>query len=280
MTFGAFSIIFRSIFLEGLARPITGVRLLLKQLLTKFRNLGGELRLRTSVQRIVSNKGKVEGVVLADGTELAARNVVSSAGWPETIRLCGEEVAKSRPVGGISICEAIAVLDQAPANLGVDRTIVFFNDSEKFHFERPNEPVDPRSGVACSPNNFAYPEPLRDNMVRVSALANYDRWAGMDEETYQREKALWADRIMASAERFVPEFRKAMIDKDFFTPATIQRFTAHDRGAIYGSTEKRFDGTTHLENLFLCGNDQGLVGIIGAIISGINIVNRYLLKTT
>ena len=99
-------------------------------------------------------------------------------------------------------------------------------------------------------------------------------------DVYKQQKAYWCDRIMASAERYVPAFRKAMIESDFFTPDTIRRFTGHDRGCIYGSSEKRIDGTTHLENLFLCGNDQGLVGIIGSIISGIQIVNRYLLKVT
>ena len=38
------------------------------------------------------------------------------------------------------------------------------------------------------------------------------------------------------------------------------------------------DGTTRLKNLYICGNDQGLVGVVGTIISGISIANRYLLK--
>ena len=42
--------------------------------------------------------------------------------------------------------------------------------------------------------------------------------------------------------------------------------------------EKRFDGTTHLRNLYVCGNDQGFVGIIGTILSGISIANRYLIR--
>jgi hypothetical protein len=65
-----------------------------------------------------------------------------------------------------------------------------------------------------------------------------------------------------------------------FTPATIHRFTGHERGSIYGAVEKRYDGTTHLANLYVCGNDQGLVGIVGSILSGISIVNRYLLRTS
>ena len=47
-----------------------------------------------------------------------------------------------------------------PRELGCDRTIVFFNDSDKFHWQKPDELVDVRSGVICSPNNFDYDEPL------------------------------------------------------------------------------------------------------------------------
>ena len=277
MDFGSFSILFRSVFLEGLARPLAGIRMILKQLVGKFRQLGGELRLRTPVSRIVSDGGKVDRGVLADGTELQARSVLSSAGWPETIRLCGSDPPR-RPAGGLSIVESIAVVDKEPRSLGIDRTIVFYNDSETFHYQRPRDLVDPRSGIVSSPNNFAYTEPLSDNVVRVAALANFDRWAELDEAAYRRHKTEWYDRLMASAVRFVPDFRKAVIETDMFTPTTIQRFTGHDAGSIYGAVEKRYDGTTHLENLFLCGNDQGLVGIVGALLSGIGIVNRYLLN--
>ncbi len=79
--------------------------------------------------------------------------------------------------------------------------------------------------------------------------------------------------------RFVPDFRSCVIETDMFTPTTIRRFTGHENGAVYGTAKKRYDGRTHLDNLYICGTDQGLVGIVGAIISGISIANRYLLKT-
>ena len=88
MDFGQFSIMFRAIFLEGLARPFAGVRLILKKLVRKFKDLGGELRLRTGVAQIGVKDTTVEKVVLEDGTELYGRRVLSSAGWPETMQLC------------------------------------------------------------------------------------------------------------------------------------------------------------------------------------------------
>jgi phytoene dehydrogenase-like protein len=47
---------------------------------------------------------------------------------------------------------------------------------------------------------------------------------------------------------------------------------------VYGAPEKKLDGTTHLKNLFLCGTDQGFVGIVGAIVSGISMANRHCLS--
>ncbi|MDR2812296.1 MAG: phytoene dehydrogenase, partial [Puniceicoccales bacterium] len=60
-------------------------------------------------------------------------------------------------------------------------------------------------------------------------------------------------------------------------PLTIERFTGRVNGAIYGSPEKIYDGVLPIKNLFLCGTDQGFLGIIGSMLSGISIVNRHLL---
>ena len=59
------------------------------------------------------------------------------------------------------------MLDCTPRDLGHDRTIVFYNDSEKFHWEVSRELCDVRSGVICSPNNFLYDQPLAEGMLRV-----------------------------------------------------------------------------------------------------------------
>ena len=277
MDFGQFCVMFRSIFLEGLARPSAGVRLILKKLVRRYKKLGGDLRLRSGVERLAVEDGAVRRVVLEDGSELEARQVLSSAGWPETMRLCGSSGQSKPPAPGrLSFVESISVLDAEPRQLGLEDTMVFFNDSEKFRYERPDEMADLRSGMICSPNNFVYDEPLTEGSVRISSLADYDRWAALEPDVYRLAKLLWYDKMVASAVRFVPDFRNAVIETDMFTPTTIQRFTGHTNGAIYGAPDKRYDGRTHLKNLFLCGNDQGLVGIVGTIISGIVIANRLL----
>ena len=116
-------------------------------------------------------------------------------------------------------------------------------------------------------------------MIRITALANYDLWRKLSPEEYRRQKLLQYEKTLESAARFVPEFRSSVIDVDMFTPLTIRRFTGRERGAIYGAAEKRYDGLTPLRNLFICGADQGMVGIVGAMVSGLVVTNTRVLNT-
>ncbi len=283
MDWGQFCIMFRSIFLEGFARPYKGVRLILKNLVRRFRELGGQLKLRSGVAKIHVDNEHVSGVELENGTVLTAKRVLSSAGMIETLRLC-DHLSEERvnQAGQMSFVESISVLDCQPTAVGFDKTIVFYNDSEKFHWERCREDLcDVRTGVICSPNNYEYSpdEGLLDaGFIRLTTIADPDRWDSLDEAQYQRQKYRWYDAAVSSCVRFIPDFRRHVIETDVFTPKTIRRFTSHDNGAVYGAPEKKLDGTTHLKNLFLCGTDQGFVGIVGAIVSGISMANRHCLS--
>jgi phytoene dehydrogenase-like protein len=283
MDWGQFCIMFRSIFMEGFARPLAGVRLILKNMVRRFRELGGELKLRSGVSRIKVDGDRAAGVVLESGEELEAGNILSSAGAPETLRMCDDlTVAESVRSGNLSFTEAISVLDRPPKDVGYGETIVFFNDSERFHWRKPEDELcDVRTGVICSPNNFAYKgeEGLDAGYIRSTGLANHERWLDLPEEEYRVAKLRWYDRMIESAVRFIPDFRHRVIDTDMFTPSTIRRFTFHDNGAIYGAPKKNLDGTTHLKNVFICGTDQGFLGIIGAITSGIAMANRHCLAS-
>ena len=289
MDFGQFCIMFRSIFMEGLARPFAGVRLILKNLVRRFRELGGELKLRCGVKQLHIEDETVRGVELDDGTQIEGKRVLSSAGWVETMRMCRHaHDPVNRVAGQMSFTEAISVLDCKPQKLGHDRTIVFYNDSPKFHWKKCTELNDFRTGVICSPNNFLYggfPDAekrdyLPDGIIRITTIANFDRWNELSEEQYALEKLKSYERANESAVRFMPDFRSHVVDTDTFTPTTIRRFTWHDNGAVYGAPKKQFDGTTHLKNLYVCGTDQGFVGIVGTIISGISMANQHCLRDT
>jgi len=212
----------------------------------------------------------------------------------------------------LSYVETITVLDRPPAALGWgDDTIVFFNDSDRFDYARPAEPVDLRSGVICLPNNFDYgpDRQLSEGFFRCTCLANYDRWARLPEATYRADKQRWFAAIQQSARRFLPPLvdpgssggqeavsvgtsaataipansapdvlAQATVATDMFTPRTIEHFTGHLDGAVYGAPVKNREGRTALGNLYLCGTDQGFLGIVGAMLSGISMANYHVLQ--
>lgn len=289
MEFGQFVIMFKALFLEGFARPLEGVRVIIRVLLEKFRQAGGERRMKCGVSKIIERAGRAAALLLDDGSEITADHVISSAGFPETMRMCEptHTAEAEANTGALSFVETITIFRQAPATWGWgDDTIIFFNDSDSFEYARARGQVDLRSGVICLPNNFDYAgAELPEGVFRVTCLADYAAWAHLPEETYQADKARWDAEIQRSARRFLPAvdeavLRAELVTTDTFTPRTVRKFTGHLNGAIYGAPRKVRDGRTHLENLYLCGTDQGFLGIIGAMLSGISMANYHILQKT
>lgn len=281
-----FVIMAKSIFLEGFSRPLEGVRRIIRVLLDRFRAAGGERRMKCGVQKIESRQGRADRLILDNGEEVEATHVISSIGYPETMLLCGidDEPRVKMNTGRLGFVETISVHEQQPASWGWgDDTIVFFNDSDRFAYEAARERVDVRSGIICIPNNFDYGDRrLDEGFVRVTCLADPDFWFNAKEDEYRAEKKRWFSEIESSARRFMLPASgdpiQSRVATDMFTPRTVRHFTGHLNGAIYGSPEKQRTGRTELDNLFLCGTDQGYLGIIGAILSGITMANLNILQ--
>ena len=280
MEFGQFVIMFNSIFCEGFARPQAGVRQILDVLVKKYREHGGELRLKCGVQSIQVANSKVESILLDNGEVVTADNIISSAGYVETMRLLSDYDATrfKYDVGQLSFIEFIMVLDKELAERGYNTTITFFNNSDKFNYRKPDDLVDVSSGVICCPNNFHFESPLPEAMIRVTNMANFDLWNKLDEEAYKAQKAAWLETTLKEVVKFVPDFRDSIVYSDVFTPKTIYRFTGHLNGAVYGTPNKIKTGRTHLDNLFICGTDQGFLGIVGAMLSGVSMANLHILQ--
>ena len=300
MDFGQFVIMFKALFLEGFARPLEGVRVILRVLLEKYRQAGGERRMKCGIRQIIEREGRAAALLLETGEEITADHILSSIGAPETEQLLQVERLDPKtlqrvevnalhlaiPPGRLSFVETIAILNRQPAEIGWgDDTIIFFNDSALFDYARPEAAVDPRSGVICLPNNFDYGPDTRlpEGIFRVTCLANYDRWAFLPEEQYRADKSRWFQEVQRSARRFLPPVDEATLNAatlttDMFTPRTITHFTGHLQGAIYGTARKNRQGRTALPNLYLCGTDQGFLGIVGAMLSGISMANYHILQ--
>lgn len=290
MDFDQFVTLWKAIYEEGFARPLEGVRVIIRAMLSRLRACGVKRRMGVGVRRILHAQGRAHGVELDNGEVIGARAVLSTAGAAETACLCDPRLrreAVADRVGRLSFTETIHVLARQPAELGMEETIVFFNDSERFHYEAAEGAVDLRSGVLCCPNNYDYGDGhnLTEGVLRVTAIASHRIWSSYPEDRYASEKAAWQPRILESALRFVPRVDERVVEdltlaRDMFTPRTIERFTGHFGGAVYGAPQKARTGRTDLQQLFLAGTDQGFLGIIGAMLSGISMANQHILSSS
>ncbi len=297
MELGQFCTMFKSIFVQGFARPEGGVRTLIQLLVERYQGCGGVLKFKRGVKRILTRAGKVTGVEvervtgkdgeafpLPAGEEPIHESdiILSSAGYLETLGITdGVELPPPEvyPQGKLSYMESILVLDRPPADLGVGQTIIFFNDSERFHYRAAEDYCDLRSGVICATNNFAHKAALPDGLLRMTSLASWDRWSALQKpEPYASVKAEWQRRQTEALLKWVPDPRAHVVATDCFTPRTVYRYTRHLRGAIYGAPNKIKSGLTPVSGLFLIGTDQGFLGIIGAMLSGISIANARALQ--
>ncbi|MCJ7522766.1 MAG: NAD(P)/FAD-dependent oxidoreductase, partial [Dehalococcoidia bacterium] len=227
MEFGQFVIMFNSIFCEGFARPQAGVRRILDVLVDKYKMNGGELRLKCGVKSLQVADGRIESVLLENGDELKAEKVISSAGYVETMSLLSNcDLSKfEQYVGQLSFVEFIIVLERELAESGYDTTIIFFNNSDRFDYRKPDDLVDVSSGVICCPNNFHFESPLPEAMIRITNMANFDLWNRLEPEEYRAQKTAWLETTLKEVVQFVPDFRDLIVYTDVFTPKTIRKFT-------------------------------------------------------
>lgn len=277
MDFSQFVIMFKSIYLEGFARPDGGVRKIINLLLDKYKDLGGELRFRSGVRSINTKEDKVVSITLENGEELLCDKVISSMGHPETMRITQGQEAKKVEVGPMTFCETILCFDERPKDFDLNDTILFYNERENYHYKAPSDFIDHKSAVICFPNNFQKDD-NSEGLIRLTYMANYEKWKELvntDRKAYLAQKEQVYLQSLQTLKALYPSLKLDVKFKDVFTPHSIERYTSHLRGCVYGSTNKLRDGRTPVNGLYLCGTDQGFLGIIGSMLSGISMANLH-----
>jgi phytoene dehydrogenase-like protein len=233
------------------------------------------------VERIIHHRNKVVGVLLASGEVIECDHLLSTIGHDETMNLLGDTGVKpSADCQRLGFVETIyQVPEKTAAHLPQDKTIIFYNEAEQFSYKKPDDFVDFSSGVICFPGNFQGLEPKEFREIRSTHLANYAQWKALslDAEQYKEQKKLTSQRSGQCLENIFGNFTTNIVYENCFTPVTIERYTSKIEGAIYGNPTKIKDGDIGFTNLFLAGTDQGFLGIIGSMLSGVSIVNQHIL---
>lgn len=277
MDFSQFAIMFKSIYMEGFSRPEGGVRTILNLLESRYAEVGGEIKYRALVENI-DTSGETKIIHLKNGESLKTKMIFSSAGLPETNKMLETSKQTEAPIGKLSFMESLIVLKDKTPLKNFDPTIVFYNDSDIYTYKKPTDYFDASSAVFCLPDNYERNKLGEGHgIVRVTYMANFDLWNTASKEKYKEMK----ERVLSQALELSSTFLKSSLDvfyQDVFSPRTIKKYTGHIDGTVYGSTLKKRDGKSGVDGVYLIGTDQGFLGIVGAMLSGISIANLYGLQ--
>jgi len=280
MDLGQFVIMFRAIFQEGMFRPEGSIKDFLEILLKKYEECGGKIRLQAPVARFIHQNRKVTGVELENGEVIECDALISTIGHEETLACLQVPLfQKQRPRLGF-----VESIFRLPADcqtiLPQDKTIIFYNTNKQFRYQRPDNLADYSSGVICFPGNFQGLDAQPYYEVRATHLADYTSWKSLaaDRPAYLAAKSDTASHSKLALEKIIGNFSQDIVYEDTFTPLTIERFTAKKEGAIYGCPDKIKNGDIGYHNLFLAGTDQGFLGIVGSMLSGVSMVNQHILS--
>lgn len=285
--FPTFIMLFDAIFRQGLARPEQGIRAILDPLCQKLKELGVDRRMNSGVSKFHVLGDQITEIELESGEYVIADQIISTCGVIETESLLPSayQTESQSKTGDFTIIESISVMQGKPKDLNWEETVVFFNDSAKFDYICPKDPVDLRSGVICIPENYNSANDRSDFKLRITHPANFSYWSSLSKQEYMNEKEKYEDLIFQNGLRYLnneqenkEEMASRILLRDTFTPKTIKRFTNHENGALYGSPTKSRNGSTKLKNLFLAGTDQGYIGIVGAMLGGIAVANNQILR--
>jgi len=281
MDLNQFAIMFRAIYIEGMFRPNGTIKDFLDMLTDHYKELGGTIRTNCAVRKIIQSKGRVSGVELSSGEFIECDHLLSTIGSDETLALLDEHKTDTPlPSKRLGFIETIhEVKTDETCKLPSDTTIIFYNNSKSFNYCNPDEFVDNSSGVICFPGNFSGLAPRENKEVRFTHLANYSKWKTLAETpaSYLAQKKLSAQESRLVLEPIIGKFEHNILFENTFTPVTIERYTSKIRGAIYGNPIKHKDGDIGYKNLFIAGTDQGFLGIVGSMLSGVSIVNQHIL---
>jgi all-trans-retinol 13,14-reductase len=281
-------------FLRGAYYPVGGASSIAREMLATVAAAGGWTAVRHTVEEIVVRHGSVAGVRLSDGTEIAAKRVVSAAGAIPTSDLLETGLPGTgepyREAGPAHVSVYLGFKGDIAAH-GAERYCQWYFDTwdmeEDIWDVHPDRPIEPATILFCSFPSLKDPThdpgPEQRNTGEVITFVPWDsfsQWSGTKWKkrgpAYDAFKESLTSTLLDQYLTHYPGLAPMVDHVEMSTPLSTNHFAASPRGSIYGlgTTPDRFDDQsvlprTGIKGLYLGGADVSAPGIAGALGGGV-----------
>jgi len=246
---------------------------------------GGDMLLEREVVSILFEGENPTGVLLDDGTELRAPNLIySGTVWnlfgklidPSHTTQKQRDWAKNMaPTYPSVVLYAVVDRDVIPGDtLPIEMLVGNPEQLDESEVTAYILSIDDRTLCA------------EDEHTVVAIGPTFEKWDSLDEPAYQAKKKQEQERLVSVLEKRFPGFRHALRYAEVATPRTIERYTLKNGGAVAGPKQmlgqhmlKRLHTRTAWENLFCCGESTAMgTGTPTVTTEGLSAANAVLKK--
>jgi len=288
--------------LDGAFRPKDGFIEFSKKLEEKYKDLGGELRLKTEVKKILVENGEVKGIQLNSGEKIFSEYVITTVDPKLAMKyMVGLDIIReidkkyAQKVEDVKMSTSsmnlsIGLDDEIDLDaLGMDcgyNVITTGGDTYDRLFDDYEKGVigftDKRfhMGVVC-PSITTGGKPNITVRITPMALTDWLELREKEPEKYKERKQKWADFFIDKVEKYlIPDLRKHIKVLDISTPATYARYSGSPTGAIYDMApytdnfgRTRLKMRTPIKGLF---QPKFVHGVFGCLLAGMQVNDMIL----
>jgi len=251
--------IFTEFLIDGGYYPEGGMQALPDALANRFKEFGGELRLKCFVKKITMNDNKISGILSEEGEYTSSEYVVSNCDAHQTfLHLLGENVVSQDVLGKIKTMTHS--LSMFILYLGLNRPLENLPKGGINTWFLPHYNLDKIYNSACE-GDLKYIVMVRVSPDQKSVLA-FANTAYMNNNYWlENKEKLIASSILSVEKNYIPELSKSIVFQDAATPSTLYKYTLNHEGAAYGWASipsqlavSEMRRPLFIQNLFLTGH--------------------------
>ncbi|MHA7058214.1 phytoene desaturase family protein [Aquimarina sp. M1] len=283
-------------FMEGAYYPRGGANRIHETIIDNLESLGVDVFIKANVEKIVTKGRTVKGLLI-NGKEFSCKKVISNTGAKNTfLRLLDSSAIRKEHMNfkGVSpstchLCLYVG-LNRSDAELKLPKyNIWWYADKDTDRI------LNDKNNLSKKRLSFAYisfpsakdslwsKEHPDQSTIQLIGRAWYKDFSEYEDkpwlnrgETYDRIKEQFKEKGLSLLTELYPQLEGHIIHAEVSTPVSTRKFSKYDQGEIYGVTHapERYKTRilrprTHIKGLYLTGQDITLVGVGGAMGSGI-----------
>jgi len=218
--------------------PVGGSLSLARAIEQRYLELGGKIRYKSRVEKIITENGRAVGVVLADKSEQRADYIISAADGYSTIfkmldgKYINEEI-RSYYEGGLKPFPSLVQV-----SLGIGRDL---SGQPKMVIRPLSTPlvVGTKKHHTIPFAHYSYDPtmaPPGKSVVITILSTDYQYWKDLyaDKEKYKAEKERIAAEVIAALDEYCPGIKEQVELVDVASPVTFERYTANWQASFEG----------------------------------------------